>query len=63
MKIYYFSGTGNSLAVARDIPQKAIHHWCKRKEVDYHHPEVTGSGVLRENLCLRPETTSVIIKG
>jgi formate hydrogenlyase subunit 6/NADH:ubiquinone oxidoreductase subunit I len=35
------------LACDEWCPQKAIHHWCRRKEIDYHHPDVRLDEMLR----------------
>lgn len=37
------------LACDEWCPRKAIHHWCKRREIDYHHPEVKLSDMLRQS--------------
>lgn len=35
------------LACDEWCPKKAIHHWCKHKEIDYHHPDVRLTDMLR----------------
>ncbi len=37
------------LACDEWCPTKAIHHWCKHEGIDYHHPEVKVSDMLRQN--------------
>lgn len=39
IKIYYFSGTGNSFV-------NAIHHWGRHEGVKYRHPEVKISDMF-----------------